>query len=220
MTKRLKRIAVFDVDNTLIKGHSQYLFAWYLFRHSLIYQDLFFKILGWFLLYRLHLTGNATGIRFLAYRAFEGYRPVILRRLFNRFFREELKMRLIPETVRLLKRHMRQGYEVVLVSASLRDIIEPLRIFLGVKVLIATRLKRRRGVYTGEAQGMPVYGRNKLRALKGFIRRQGFTLEGSFAYADHVSDLPLLKLVENPVCVRPGRELTLLARHMGWRVMR
>jgi phosphoserine phosphatase len=84
-------------------------------------------------------------------------------------------------------------------------------------VLCAT-LAEENGTYTGELSGAPVAGDARARMLASFARRRNLDLSRSYAYADSISDLPMLEAVGNPVAVNPDRRLGAAARERGWRV--
>ena len=91
---------------------------------------------------------------------------------------------------------------------------------------IGTRYVVEDGIYTGALDGPFVYGRGKVKAIRWLseLREQTgeepFDLEGSWAYSDSASDLPMMELVGNAVAVNPDAPLLEKARREGWTVMR
>jgi fatty acyl-CoA reductase len=73
-------------------------------------------------------------------------------------------------------------------------------------------------VYTGELSGAPVAGEARARMLASFARRRNLDLSRSYAYADSISDLPMLEAVGNPVAVNPDSRLAKAARERGWQI--
>jgi phosphoserine phosphatase len=76
------------------------------------------------------------------------------------------------------------------------------------------------GVYTGKPGGPFTYRDGKADAIRELAGREGIDLDASYAYSDSESDLPMLRLVGNPVAVNPDRALEKVARAEGWRIMR
>jgi phosphoserine phosphatase len=104
----------------------------------------------------------------------------------------------------------------VLLSGALDFILEPFE-DLADDVLTA-RLEEENGVYTGELSGTPVAGEARARMLASFARRRNVDLSRSYAYADSISDLPMLEAVGNPMVINPDARLRAAAKERGWQV--
>jgi HAD superfamily hydrolase (TIGR01490 family) len=123
-----------------------------------------------------------------------------------------------PEAVALITRHREAGRDVVLVSASGSELVEPIGAMLGVDRVIATRMVERDGRWTGEI-AFYAYGENKAVALRAAAAEHGYDLDGSYAYSDSVTDLPMLCAVGHPCAVNPDRALRREAAVRGWPVL-
>jgi HAD superfamily hydrolase (TIGR01490 family) len=122
------------------------------------------------------------------------------------------------EAVTLIEEHHHAGRDVIIVSASGAEIVEPIGELLGVEDVIASRLAVQGGRYTGEIQ-FYAYAENKAEAMRELARRRGYDLRRSFAYSDSMTDLPMLEAVGHPHVVNPDRELRRLARERSWPVL-
>ena len=122
------------------------------------------------------------------------------------------------EAVTLIEDHHLAGRDVIIVSASGAEIVEPIGELLGVEEVIASRLQVRGGRYTGEIE-FYAYAANKAEAMRELARRRGYDLARSHAYSDSMTDLPMLEAVGHPHVVNPDRELRRLARDRGWPVL-
>jgi HAD superfamily hydrolase (TIGR01490 family) len=122
------------------------------------------------------------------------------------------------EAVTLIEEHHVDGRDVIIVSASGAEIVEPIGELLGVEDVIASRLAVQGGRYTGEIQ-FYAYARNKADAMRELAGRRGYDLARSHAYSDSMTDLPMLEAVGHPHVVNPDRELRRLARERGWPVL-
>jgi phosphoserine phosphatase len=76
------------------------------------------------------------------------------------------------------------------------------------------------GNYTGLMTGGLTYGEGKVEPIRAFAAEHDIDLAESWAYSDSASDLPMLRLVGNPVAVNPDAPLAAIAREEGWRIMR
>jgi len=122
------------------------------------------------------------------------------------------------EALELIDDHHAAGREVVIVSSSPVEVVEPLTEFLGADTAIATRAEVDVvGNYTGELE-FYAYGASKAEAIRELAIEHGIDLDGSYAYSDSVTDTPMLETVGHPVAVNPDKELARLARDREWDV--
>jgi HAD superfamily hydrolase (TIGR01490 family) len=104
------------------------------------------------------------------------------------------------EAVELIENHHAAGRDVVIVSASGTEVVEPIGEMLGADHVVATRLVEKDGRYTGEVEHY-AYGPNKAKAMKKLAEQHGYDLDASFAYSDSETDAPMLEVVGHPFAV-------------------
>ena len=122
------------------------------------------------------------------------------------------------EALELIRRHQSFGRRVFIVSASPEEIVAPLAQYLGVDEAIASRARLDdTGRYTGDVEFYS-YGPFKAEAILAVAERDGIDLEGSYAYSDSATDLPMLEVVGHPVAVNPDRDLARIAKERNWEV--
>lgn len=122
------------------------------------------------------------------------------------------------EALAIIDDHKRAGRKVVVISASPEEIVRPLCRYLGIDHIIATRSEiDEEGKYTGNIE-FYAYGPGKAEAMEDMARNEGIDLEGSYAYSDSITDLPMLEVVGHPVVVNPDAELAAIAAERGWTV--
>ncbi len=119
------------------------------------------------------------------------------------------------EAVTLIEEHHAAGRDVVIVSSSGYEVVEPIGRMLGADLVIATRMRVTDGRYTGEIEDY-VYGPAKATAIRGLAAR--YDLSGSYAYSDSITDVPMLEAVGHPVAVNPDKQLRRIALDRGWPV--
>jgi HAD superfamily hydrolase (TIGR01490 family) len=122
------------------------------------------------------------------------------------------------EAVTLIEEHHRLGRDVIIVSASGSEMVNPIGDMLGADAVIASRLAVREGRYTGEIEYY-AYAQNKAAAIAELAEERGYDLGASYAYSDSVTDIHMLEVVGHPHAVNPDKELRRAARERGWPVL-
>lgn len=122
------------------------------------------------------------------------------------------------EAVELIEHHRAAGRDVVIVSTSGAEVVEPIGAMLGADHVIATRMVQEEGRYTGEI-AFYAYAENKAAAITELAEERRYDLAGSFAYSDSSTDLPMLEAVGHPYAVNPDKALRKVATERGWPVL-
>ena len=122
------------------------------------------------------------------------------------------------EAVSLIEEHQLAGRDVVIVSASGAEVVEPIGEMLGADGVIATRMEIADGKYTGQIEYY-AYAENKATAIEELAREKGYDLSRSYAYSDSVTDVHMLEIVGHAYAVNPDKELRKVAASRGWPVL-
>jgi alcohol-forming fatty acyl-CoA reductase len=212
--------AIFDVDGTLVGSNVVSYYAWLKMREiPLVARPLwaasFLPKIPYY--WALDKVSRAHFNRAF-YKNYAGWKPTRARHLGQESFPGFTLSRIYPDALACLRRHKQMGHRVVLLSGALDFLLDPLR-DLADDVLCAS-LAEEEGVYTGELSGAPVAGEARARMLASYARKRGVDLHRSYAYADSISDLPMLEAVGNPVAVNPDRRLAAAAKDRGWQIRR
>lgn len=129
--------------------------------------------------------------------------------------RESIEPTVYAEALDLIAQHHATGRDVVIVSASSSEIVEPVAAMLGADHVVASRMEVVDGRYTGGITSY-AYGPAKADAVRDLAHREGYDLTACYAYSDSVTDLPLLEVVGHAAVVNPDRALRRLAAERGW----
>jgi HAD superfamily hydrolase (TIGR01490 family) len=121
------------------------------------------------------------------------------------------------EAADVIEEHRLAGREIVIVSSSGAEVVEPIGELLGADRVVATRMVTVDGHYTGEIE-FYAYGENKAVAIRELASAGGYELADCFAYSDSITDLPMLDAVGHPTAVNPDRALRKTAVERGWPV--
>jgi HAD superfamily hydrolase (TIGR01490 family) len=123
------------------------------------------------------------------------------------------------EAVQLMEEHHLAGRDVVIVSSSGSELVEPIGEMLGADHVIATVMAEQDGKYTGEIE-FYAYAANKALGVRQLAERVGYDLAASYAYSDSATDVPLLEAVGHPFAVNPDKGLRRTAALHDWPVLR
>ncbi len=210
--------AFFDVDNTILRGSSSFLFGKSAFERKFFSRKDFWRF-AWHQFVFIWKGENNTKLSALKDRALslvEGQRVSDLQELVDEVYEKHIKLKLWPETVRLAKDHIKQGREVWLVTAAPQELGDVIAHELGLTGAIGTKVERKNGILTGKLVGKPIHGAEKRKALKSLAKDRNLSLKRSYAYSDSQNDLPMLTAVGHPVAVNPDKILTRYAKAADW----
>lgn len=212
-------LAIFDLDNTLLAGDSDYEWGQFLVRRGIVDGETYEQANRSF--YEQYKAGTLDIHEFARF----AFRPLAENRLEDLlawredFMREQIAPIILPKARELLARHRERGETLMIITATNRFVTEPIAAELGVDHLLATDPEFRDGRYTGEIAGIPCFQTGKVRRLEAWLAEHGETLTGSHFYSDSHNDLPLLERVDHPVAVDADVTLTGIAGERGWHQM-
>ncbi len=209
-------LALFDLDNTLLDGDSDYLWGCFLAEHGIVDAEAYESENQRF--YDQYLEGSLDIHEFLRFqlKPLATHKRVQLEAWREQYLVEKIDPILLPRARALLDKHRAQGNQLLIITATNRFITEPIAKRYGVDQLLATEPEIVAGEYTGAVNGTPCFQIGKVEQLHHWLEKENQTLEGSWFYSDSHNDLPLLEQVEHPVAVDPDDKLKSHARAMGW----
>ncbi|WP_225446684.1 HAD family phosphatase [Streptacidiphilus sp. PB12-B1b] len=212
--------AFFDLDKTVIAKSSALAFSRPLYRGGLINRR---AVLKSAYAQFVFLAGGADHDQMEKMREYlsslcRGWNVQLVREIVAETLHELIDPLIYDEAASLIEEHHTAGRDVVIVSSSGSEIVEPIGRMLGADHVIATRMAEADGCYTGEID-FYAYAGNKAIAIRQLAGIEGYDLERSFAYSDSVTDVPLLEAVGHPYAVNPDRGLRREAQARDWPVL-
>lgn len=216
------RLALFDLDHTLLPIDSDYEWGRFLGRigvvdpsaqqreHDRFYED--------------YKAGTLDIDQFLAFQLapLAGRDAETLARWHQQFMREVIEPAIRPQALALVGQHLDQGDLCAVVTATNDFVTAPIARRLGVPHLVATTAERNGQGFTGRAAGLPNFREGKVERTRQWLESLGHRLgdfENSWFYSDSANDLPLLSQVTHPVATNPDPRLLEQARSRGWPVL-
>lgn len=209
-------LAIFDLDNTLIAGDSDYSWGAFLVAQNRVDQVVYKTMNEKFL-----ADYEAENLDILAYLAFSlspliDMSPSDLEQLHSKFMDQVIRPMMLPKALALIEKHREAGDRLLIITATNRFIIEPIVHSLGIDEFLATEPETINGRITGKIVGTPTFREGKVQRLNTWLDDNNETLSGSYFYSDSINDLPLLQKVANPVAVDPDENLRQVAEEKGW----
>ncbi len=212
-------LAIFDLDNTLLGGDSDYLWGQFLVERGLVIGADYQRENQ-----RFYEAYEAGTLDIYEYQAFM-LQPLVGRPLHElaawreQFMAEKIQPIILPRAVALLNRHRATGDTLLIITATNRFITAPIAERLGVTHLLATEPEMIDGLYTGRTTGIPCFQQGKVQRLHAWLADTGADLVNSWFYSDSHNDLPLLNQVTYPVAVDADATLTDHAKARGWPII-
>jgi HAD superfamily hydrolase (TIGR01490 family) len=212
-------LAVFDVDGTLVQTNVVEYFFWMRLQDQPLEEwprflaGMVSKAPRWLYLERRSRAEFQRSF----YREYHGLDVERMRRLGQEALNSVTLRRIFPEGVRRIREHKRAGHRVLLLTGALDVVVQPLAELLEVD-LDCARLLVKDGRLTGDLEAPPPAGEARATLLAEYAGGHGLDLAESFAYADAISDLPMLEQVGTPVVVNPDARLSQVGSQRGWRI--
>jgi HAD superfamily hydrolase (TIGR01490 family) len=217
-----KEAAFFDLDNTLLRGSSSFLFGKAAFERKILgRRDISrFAWQQFRFIWRGESAKMMASIEEKALGLVAGHKASELADMVVDVYDDFIAPKLWPETVRIAQDHIAQGREVWIITASPVEMAEHIAKKLGLTGGLGTLVARdANGILTGELEQRPLHGRRKVEAIKLLAKERNLSLRKSFAYSDSANDLPMLTHVGHPVVVNPDKALTRYAKAAGWKIL-
>lgn len=213
-------LALFDLDNTLLAGDSDFEWAQYLIDRGVLDREVYEVRNQEF--YDQYKAGTLDIHEFLDFQL----KPLSRhpRSVLDAWHAEYMRSRILPmirsSARELVERH--RGETRVLITATNSFVTAPIAREFGIEHLIATDPEARDGEFTGGVAGTPCFREGKVTRLEAWLSSRGESIKNivkSTFYSDSHNDLPLLEQVTHPVAVDPDAALRAHAVTRGWPVI-
>jgi HAD superfamily hydrolase (TIGR01490 family) len=216
------RLALFDLDNTLLAGDSDYEWGQFLVDRGVLERATYEAQNRVY--YEQYVDGTLDIHEYLGFalRPLAEHAPEDLQRWHADFMRDRILPMVGVPARALVRRHLERGDVCAIITATNSFVTAPIARAFGVAHLIATEPEAQAGRFTGRVAGTPCFREGKVRRLDEWLAAQGRRL-GDFAescfYSDSHNDLPLLERVSRPIAVDPDETLRSEAGRRGWEVI-
>ncbi len=212
-------LAIFDLDNTLLGGDSDYLWGEYLVENKLVDSADYQRTNQGF--YDQYLAGTMDIFEFSAFQ----FKPLAdnamttLMQWRADYLTQKIDPIILPAARTLIAKHTQQNDTLLIITATNSFITTPIAEKLAIPNLIATEPEIVNGHFSGKVAGTPSYQQGKVTRLQHWLSQTGHALEDSYFYSDSHNDLPLLELVSHPIAVDPDPQLQATAQQRSWPII-
>lgn len=216
------RLALFDLDNTLLAGDSDFEWAQFLIGQGVLDQEIYEARNQAF--YDQYKAGTLDIHEFLDFQL----KPLSRhpRSQLDAWHKDFMQHKILPIITakgrELVSRHQKEADLVAIVTATNSFVTAPIASEFGVAHLIATEPEQADGEFTGKVIGLPSFREGKITRLEDWLAGRGLSwasISESWFYSDSLNDLPLLQKVSHPVAVDPDDTLGAYAEAHGWPII-
>jgi len=218
-----QRLALFDLDHTLLPLDSDYQWADFLARTGRAGDPAEARRRNDHLMDRYNqgeLTAEQAAEFMLGLLA--AHTPYELANWHEAFMTDVIRPHITPQAIQTVEQHLAAGDLCAIVTATNGFVTAPIARAFGIEHLIATDAEYRNGRYTGRIQGTPSFKEGKVVRVNQWLAGMNLTLANfseSFFYSDSINDIPLLEVVTHPVAANPSPALREIAQTRGWKVL-
>ncbi|WP_066169164.1 HAD family hydrolase [Gordonia hydrophobica] len=211
--------AFFDLDKTVIARSSALIFTRPFFDGGLLTRRAMFKSAIAQLQFLL-TSAEADQVERLRKHVTDmcrGWNAAQVREIVSETLEDVVRPTIFAEAADLIAEHKSAGHDIVLISASGLEMVEPIGELLGADYVRASIMHIEDGHYSGELD-FYCYGEDKAVAMRTLAGEHGYRLDDCYAYSDSSTDLPMLTVVGHPAVVNPDKTLRHHAAEKGWEI--
>lgn len=214
-----QNLALFDLDNTLLAGDSDYNWSLFLINEGLLDAAAHHERNEQF--YRDYQSGDLDIYKFLEFqlKPLSQHPKAFLDQLHLKFMDQVIKPMMTQKAQDLVNKHKAQNDLCIVITATNSFVTKPIAAAYGIEHLIGTDPEMIGGQFTGDVSGVPSFQQGKVTRINLWLAQRGQQLSDfatSYFYSDSHNDLPLMKLVSQPVAVDADATLTEYAQQHGW----
>ncbi len=216
------RLVLFDLDNTLLAGDSDFEWAQFLIEQGVLDREVYEARNHAF--YQQYKDGTLDIHEFLDFqlKPLSRHPRSQLEAWHAQFMEQKIRPMILPKAMALVRQQAGEADLMAIVTATNSFVTRPIAREFGIEHLIATEPEQRAGEFTGKVAGVPSFREGKILRLDHWLRERGLGWEAvsdSWFYSDSLNDIPLLERVSHPVAVDPDDALRAHAEARGWPVI-
>lgn len=212
-------LAIFDLDETLIASDSDHEWGEFCAESGLVDPDEHRQKNDAF--YEQYKRGELDINEYLQFSCgvLASHPLDVLHEHRARFVEQRIESLVLPKALSLVKQHQDHGDYVMVITSTIEFVTRPIVDIFNIETLIAPVPELIDNRYTGRISGVPSFAEGKVTRLNMWLEDSGYSLADSYFYSDSHNDLPLLRLVDNPIAVDPDSVLAQEAAEKQWQII-
>ena len=215
-----KKLAIFDLDHTILKCNSDHSWLDYLTNKGFIKKEEYFEQNAEFQKKFREANVNYKEYYEFTIQYLRNKSDDYISNIRSDFMKEIIEPSINIYALRLIHKHYDKDDELLLASGTTSIIAGPIAKRLEFKNVVCTKCEQKNNIYTGKIEDPPSLGEGKLINVQTWMQNNGFSnFNGTTFYSDSILDMPLLEKVEKPVAVNPDNELLRVSQDLGWEII-
>ena len=212
-------LAIFDLDNTLLDGDSDYNWGLFLSRKGIV--DRLSHEAQNQQYYEDYQAGKLDIYKFteFQFKVLKDNSRSTLDQLRSEYIETVVMPMITKKSYALVNKHKKLNDHLLIITATSSYITKPIGLLFGINDLIGTDPEEVNGEFTGKVRGIPSFREGKITRLETWLSEKGLKMndfDKTYFYSDSKNDIPLLEKVSNPVAVNADEELMDFARKRKW----
>ncbi len=214
------KLAIFDLDNTLLQGDSDHAWGEFLISQGLVPESEYREKNNQY--YADYKRGQ---LDMLAYQEFvlsplKVFSADQLKELHTLFMQTVIQPMILPKALKLVNQHRELGHNLMVITATNRFITEPIvKEGFNIDLLLCTEPEIHNDKFTGHIQGIPCYQEGKIDKLREWVNTSKVHLDYTWFYSDSLNDIPLMEYVDEAIAVDADKALQAHAKKQGWAII-
>ncbi len=215
-----KKLAIFDLDHTILKCNSDHSWLDYLINKGFIKKEEYFEQNAEFQKKFREANVNYKEYYEFTIQYLRNKSDDYISNIRSDFMKEIIEPSINIYALRLIHKHYEKDDELLLASGTTSIIAGPIAKRLEFKNVVCTKCEQKNNIYTGKIEDPPSLGEGKLINVQTWMQNNGFSnFNGTTFYSDSILDMPLLEKVEKPVAVNPDKELLRVSQDLDWEII-
>ena len=215
-----KKLAIFDLDHTILKCNSDHSWLDYLTNKGFIKKEEYFEQNAEFQKKFREANVNYKEYYEFTIQYLRNKSDDYISNIRSDFMKEIIEPSINIYALRLIHKHYDKDDELLLASGTTSIIAGPIAKRLEFKNVVCTKCEQKNNIYTGKIEDPPSLGEGKLINVQTWMQNNGFSnFNGTTFNSDSILDMPLLEKVEKPVAVNPDKELLRVSQDLGWEII-
>jgi len=214
------KLTIFDLDNTILNGDSDYSWIEFLIKNNYVDAKSYEERNKYFFDQYHQGTLDIAEYAGFSIGSFIEIGKEKLPEILDKFLLTVIEPMINIYALRLIHKHYENDDQLLLASATNKVLVDLIAKRLEFPNVIATIPEQINGTFTGKILEPSALGEGKLLRVKEWMDKNGYKdFSGTTFYSDSINDLPLLESVDKPIAVNPDEKLREISINNSWEIV-